>query len=172
MAEPVAQPTRGWDEFAPLYDEHHQRLFRVAMLLCNGSSAMAEDAVAETFVRVYRRWCRGDVEHFFGYARQSLVNHMMGQFRRQKVASNYLDTHPASLEAPVEIEASVVDAAAAFEMLEQLPLRQRTAVVLRYYEDLTYEQIASTMDVSVGTAKAQVSVGLRKMRALLSAEAS
>lgn len=172
MAEPTSQSTRGWDEFSPLYDEHHQRLFRVAMLLCNGSWAMAEDAVAETFVGVYRTWSRGDVEHFFGYARQSLVNHMMGQFRRQKVANNYLDTHPASLEAPVEIESGVVDASATFEMLEQLPLRQRTAVVLRYYEDLTYEQIASTMDVSVGTAKAQVSVGLRKMRELMRAEAS
>ena len=55
----------------------------------------------------------------------------------------------------------------AFELLEQLPPRQRTAVVLRYYEDLSYEQIAKTMDVSVGTAKAQVSVGLQRLRTLL-----
>jgi RNA polymerase sigma factor (sigma-70 family) len=61
----------------------------------------------------------------------------------------------------------VVDAASTFELLGHLPPRQRTAVVLRYYEDLSYEQIAEAMDVSVGTAKAQVSVGLQRLRELM-----
>lgn len=167
------RPDRGWDEFAPLYDEHHQRLYRVAMLLCHGSTAAAEDAVAETFVRVFQRWSKGEVENFFGYARQTLVNHLMGQFRRQKVAAGYLARYaPPEVDDDVGPEARVLDASTAFAMLSALAPRQRAAVVLRYYEDLSYEQIAATMGVSIGTAKAQVSVGLQKMRELMTADAS
>ncbi len=164
---------RGWDEFAPLYDEYHQRLYRVAMLLCNGSTAAAEDAVAETFVSVYQVWCTREIEHFFGYARQALVNQVMGQYRRRKVAQRYVAMNaPPVADDDVGPEARAVDGSTAYGMLAQLPPRQRTAVVLRYYEDLTYEQIAATMAVSIGTAKAQVSVGLQKMRDLMTADAS
>jgi RNA polymerase sigma-70 factor (sigma-E family) len=173
MAEVSPHPGRGWSEFAPLYDQHHQRLYRVAMLLCNGSSAAAEDAVAETFERVYRTWSNGEVDHFFSYARQTLVNYMMGQFRRRKLALSYLSAHLPARQAPGAVEDRVVEASAVFDLLEKLPPRQRTAVVLRYYEDLSFEQVASTMGVSVGTAKAQVSVGLQKMRQMTTrAEAS
>ena len=172
MADPDGT-NRGWDGFAPLYDEHHQRLYRVAMLLCNGSTAAAEDAVAETFVRVYQQWSKGGVDNFFGYARQALVNHVLGQYRRRKVAQQYLATNmPADDDGATGPEDRVVAASTAFSMLSRLPPRQRMAVVLRYYEDLSYEQIASTMEVSVGTAKAQVSVGLQKMRELMTADAS
>jgi RNA polymerase sigma-70 factor (sigma-E family) len=157
-------PTRGWDEFAPLYDEHHARLYRVALLLCHGQEAMAEDAVADTFIKVYGAWLNADIEHFFAYARRTLVTHVIGQVRRNKVADAYLDRHPGTEQHAVDVEDSVASAAATFDLLSRLPMRQRTAVVLRYYEDLSYEQIAEAMDVSVGTAKAQVSVGLRRLR--------
>jgi RNA polymerase sigma factor (sigma-70 family) len=61
----------------------------------------------------------------------------------------------------------VVDAQSTFELLQHLAPRQRTAVVLRYYEDLPYEQIATTMNVSVGTVKSEVSTGLRRLRELV-----
>jgi RNA polymerase sigma factor (sigma-70 family) len=154
-----------------LYDEYNTRLYRVALLLCHGAGAMAEDAVAETFVRLYRVWSKDDhgIENFFAYARRALVNQVMGQYRSQKVADTYVHTHRADDRGERSVEEHIADAAATFETLQQLPPRQRTAVVLRYYEDLSYEQIATAMDVSVGTAKSQVSLGLAKMRELMGA---
>lgn len=168
---PVPSP-RGWDEFAPLYDEHHERLYRVALLLCHGSEAMAEDAVAETFLRVYDAWAADRVEKFLPYARQTLVNHIIGQFRNEKVASRYVGTQRGDERGERSIDESIADASTTFELLEQLAPRQRTAVVLRYFEDLPYEQIASAMGVTIGTAKAQVSVGLQRMRTLMGQDAS
>lgn len=170
-AQPLP-PARTWDDFAPLYDEHHARLYRVALLLCHGSAAMAEDAVAETFIRVHRAWAEGKVENFFPYARQALVNHIMGLFRSQQVAMRHAGRQVADQRGERTVEDSIVDAATTFDVLERLPLRQRTAVVLRYYEDLSYAQIAATMGVTVGTAKAQVSVGLQRLRELMGEAAS
>ena len=157
----------GWDEFAPLYDEHHERLYRVALLLCHGSQQMAEDAVAETFLRVYPAWAEGRVENFFSYARQTLVNHVMGQYRNDQVATRYVGTQRGDARGERPIDESIADASTTFQLLEQLAPRQRTAVVLRYFEDLSYDQIAATMGVTPGTAKAQVSVGLQRMRDLM-----
>ena len=163
--EPSAVGT--WDDFAPLYDEHHERLYRIALLLTNGSTATAEDAVAETFVRVYRVWADGRVENFFPYARRALVNQVMGTYRSEQVAARHAAVQAGDLRGELAVEDSVVDASSTFELLGQLPPRQRTAVVLRYYEDLSYEQIAEAMDVTVGTAKAHVSLGLQRLRELM-----
>jgi RNA polymerase sigma factor (sigma-70 family) len=157
----------GWDEFAPLYDEHHERLYRIALLLTHGASAAAEDAVAETFIRVYRVWGEGRVDNFFPYARRTLVNQIMGTYRGEQVATRYAGVQSGDLRGEQALEDAVVDTASTFELLGQLPPRQRTAVVLRYYEDLSYEQIAEAMSVTVGTAKAQVSVGLQRLRELM-----
>jgi RNA polymerase sigma factor (sigma-70 family) len=159
--EPSPEP-RGWDEFAPLYDAHHERLYRVALLLCHGDTAMAEDAVTETFLRVYEQWAAGKVENFFPYARQVLVSQVVGDRRHDRAAPR-----AGSDRADRPLDDTLAGASATFKMLEQLAPDQRTAVVLRYFEDLSYDQIASTMGVSSGAAKAEVSVGLQRMRDLM-----
>lgn len=158
---------RGWDEFAPLYDEHHERLYRVALLLCHGSEAMAEDAVAETFLRIYPVWVEDRIGNVFAYARQTLVHHVMAHHRNDQVATRYAGTQRGDARVDRPIDDSIVDASTTFQLLGELAPRQRTAVVLRYFEDLSYDQIAATMGVSTGTAKAQVAVGLQRMRTLM-----
>ena len=54
--------------------------------------------------------------------------------------------------------------------MQELPVRQRAAIVLRYYEDLTEAQTADAMGCAVGTVKSQVSSGLRKLRDRLGAD--
>ncbi|HEX5770176.1 MAG TPA: sigma-70 family RNA polymerase sigma factor [Nocardioidaceae bacterium] len=65
-----------------------------------------------------------------------------------------------------------MDRAWLWEELQQLPPRQRAAIVLRYYEDLTEAQTAEVMDCAVGTVKSQVSQGLRRLREQLGADAA
>jgi RNA polymerase sigma factor (sigma-70 family) len=175
MDEPAARDgeagpvdERGWDEYAPLYDEHHERLYRVALLLCHGDTALAEDAVTETFLRVFEQWKHGKVENFFPYARQVLVQQVLGDRRdgRRPPRRGAGDQGGGTRH-----DASITDASSTFQLLEQLAPEDRTAVVLRYFEDLSYDQIASTMGVSSGTAKAQVAVGLQRMRSMMDEEA-
>ena len=159
-----------WEQFAPLYDEHHEHLYRVALLLCHGDRAAAEDATAEAFIKVHTAWAEGRVEQFFPYARQTLVNHVIGQARRQQVANRYLRRETADGRGSRGTEEHVVDSDATFALLQKLPVGQRTAVVLRFYEDLPYDRIAAAVGVSVGTAKSQVSLGLARMRELMGVE--
>ena len=171
MSEPAgseqrSSEERGWDEFAPLYDEHHERLYRVALLLCHGDELAAQDAVTETFLRLFEQWKIDRVDNFFPAARQVLVQEVMGRYRDGGAS-------PAAAQGPRDerpVDDSITDAAATFQLLEQLDPTDRTAVVLRYFEDLSYDQIASTMGVSSGSAKAQVSVGLAHMRSMMDGE--
>jgi RNA polymerase sigma factor (sigma-70 family) len=160
-SEQRSSEERGWDEFAPLYDEHHERLYRVALLLCHGDEAAAQDAVTETFLRMFDQWKMDRVDNFFPAARQLLVQEVLGRYRDGDAP------RAVSAEPERPVDDSINDAAATFQLLEQLDPTDRTAVVLRYFEDLSYVQIASTMGVSSGTAKAQVSVGLAHMRSLM-----
>ncbi len=57
-----------------------------------------------------------------------------------------------------------------WQALQSLPVRQRAAIVLRYYEDLTEAQTAEAMGCAVGTVKSQVSAGLAKLRIALADE--
>jgi RNA polymerase sigma factor (sigma-70 family) len=166
--DPAADPGDDpWAAFEPLYSEHQDHLYRIAVLLCSGRIADAEDAVAETFVKVHRAWADGRVEEFFPYLRRSLVNHVMGRYRREQTATRYLRVTSIDQAAGRPIDQHVVDSAVVTGALDHLTSRQRTAVVLRYFEDLPYHAIAEEMGVAVGTAKAQVSVGLSNMRRLL-----
>jgi len=161
---------RGWDDFAPLYDEHHERLYRVALLLCHGSEAMAQDAVAETFLRIFPAWAEDRVDNFFPYARQTLVSHVMGQYRGDEAGVRAAPAEPDEAQLARANDGTIADATTTFRLLEHLGPRQRTAVVLRYFEDLSYDQIASTMGMTSGTAKAEVSVGLQHLRDLMAGD--
>ena len=99
-----------WDDFAPLYDEHHERLYRIALLLTNGSTAVAEDAVAETFVRVYPVWADGRVDNFFPFARRALVNQIMGVYRGEQLATRDTAVQSGDLRGERAFEDPVVEA--------------------------------------------------------------
>jgi RNA polymerase sigma factor (sigma-70 family) len=167
-----SSPERDWSAFARLYDEHEARLYRVASLLLPGQAALAEDAVAETFIKVHRAWVEGRVDNFFGYARQTLVNHVLGTFRRQQTAERHLAAVGAPERGELRFDDAVVDAHAVFDALENLPDRRRTAVVLRFYEDLPYDEIAELMAISVGAVKAHVFAGLAQLREQMTGSAS
>jgi RNA polymerase sigma factor (sigma-70 family) len=170
-AAPKADPDaddRSWDAFARMYDMYEARLYRVACLLLPGQSALAEDAVAETFINVHRAWSEGRVDNFFGYARQALVNHVLGLFRRQQTAERYLAlVGTGGDDARPPLDHLVVEAKTVFDALGSLPDRRRTAMVLRFYEDLAYEEIADLMAISVGAVKAHVFAGVAQLRKLL-----
>ncbi|MCW2793041.1 MAG: sigE 12 [Nocardioides sp.] len=104
-----------------------------------------------------------EVDAAHGYARTVLLNTAASWFRKK----SWRNERPsASLPEP-GYETDHSDRPAVVDALRQLPPRQRTVVVLRYYEDLSVAQAASALGCSKGTVKSQTSDALARLRMLL-----
>lgn len=152
--------------FASVFNEHHRRAVQLAYLLTSDAD-QAEDIVAEAFAKVYVRWKRGEVRDVGAYLRRAVANEANSKLRRR-----YLERREAGRRHGDDRGVRLVDDHAAdrdevWSALGRLPTRQRQAVVLRYYEDLSEAETAELLGVSVGTVKSQVSRGLARMHEVL-----
>jgi RNA polymerase sigma-70 factor (sigma-E family) len=129
-----------------LYTANAQRAGRLAYFLV-GDRELAQDLVQEAFLKVFARWGNLREPHSFGaYLNRTIVNLAHKVHRRHKIERHYLDKQPRH-----EVVVSERDYETADELwgqLQLLPQRQRTAIVLRYYEDLTDHQAADAMGCS------------------------
>ena len=156
----AAQPVAVLEELLTAKGEH---LLRTAVLLA-GSRADGEDLLQAALERLFRRWrtIRGDPE---GYLRQTLYHLAADGWRRNGAwrARLGLLGHPASVPDGTD---AVDQRDQVIRLLRALPPRQRTAVVLRYWEELSEAEAARAMGCSVGTVKSACSRGLRRLREL------
>lgn len=156
-------------DFADVYAAHHADALRLAYLL-TGDADRAEDAVADAFVKCYRRWRKGGIDEPRAYLRRAVVNEVNSRFRRLSVERREAAKRHGDARGTRLADEQVVDRDEVFAALQALPARQRTAIVLRYYHDLSEADTAEAMDISVGTVKSSVSRGMERLRGLLSEE--
>lgn len=156
----VSEGRRGRDELvAALFDEHYGGLCRLATLLL-GDAAAAEEVVQEAFLATYAGWWRiRRPERAAWYLRAAVVNQCRSRGRRRASEQRGNRTVWASEAAvPDRFDTERVgDALALLEAVRALPGRQREAVVLFYYEDLSEADVAAALGCSVGTVKSQLS---------------
>lgn len=157
------------DAFAALFAAHHAEALRLAFLLC-GDRDRADDVVSESFVRLYRRWRRGGIDNPRAYLRRTVVNEVNSRFRRLAIERREAAKRSGDGRGRRADDDQVADNDAVMAALAALPPRQRTAVVLRYYADLSERDAAEVMGVSVGTVKSSVSRALARLRGLLAEE--
>jgi RNA polymerase sigma-70 factor (sigma-E family) len=150
-----------YDEFV---DARLQALLRYAVML-TGDPHTAQDLVQETMIRVQLKW------------RKVAASTAPERYVRRMLTNAYIDLHRGSwlrrvvLRAePVEPPAVADHADAAAERdqmwmwLGRLPRKQRAALVLRYYEGLSDNEIADVLDCAVGTVRAHISRALATLR--------
>ena len=125
--------------FETWYAESFDRLVRLAYLLV-GSTDVARDLTQDAMVKVLRRW--STVEDPDRYAHRAVVNACNSHHRRRAVARR----HPSPRAEPTDLGARELT-----DALDRLPPRQRAAVVLRYWGDLTEDDIAAALGVKRGT---------------------
>src|SRR6476646_8627419 len=146
-----------------LYLLHADAAVRLAYLLTR-DHALAEDLVQEAFVRLAGRLVHlRDPGAFDAYLRRTVVNLSNSHFRRKRVERTYLSRTAA--EPPVFGEAP--DTGRRDELwkgLQRLPIRQRTAIVLRVYEDLPEDRVADILGCRPGPVRSLVSRGLAELR--------
>lgn len=153
-------------DFANVFAAHHAEALRIAYLLC-GDPHRAEDVVADAFVKVYRRWSTGDVGNPRAYIRRAVVNEVNSRFRRLALERREATRRRGDDRGQRSVEDQTAEHDQVFRALQRLPERQRTAIVLRYYNDLSETEAAEVMDISPGTVKSSVSRGLDRLRELM-----
>ena len=133
--------------------------------LLTGDFHEAEDLVQTTLSRVYVHWRRVRPETAEHYVRRALVNNNRSRYRKRRITHLLLAVLP---ESPAVTDdggfRTADDSDALMDALGDLPERQRAVVVLRYWEDLSAEEVAQTLGCSVGTVKSQASRALAKLR--------
>jgi RNA polymerase sigma-70 factor (sigma-E family) len=151
------------EEFVEFAAVASPRLRRTAFLLC-GDWHTAEDLAQTTLAKMFVSWRRvrrRDAAHT--YATRTLTNTYLAS-RRGKSATELVTSRfpeqSAEAEQP-ELRLVVLSA------LATLPPRARAVVVLRYWEDLSVEQVADLLGCSEGNVKSQSSRALDKLRPLL-----
>lgn len=152
-----------------LYSDHIGSAVRLAYLM-TGDEDQARDIAQDAFVKVAGR-LRGlrDPAAFPAYLRTTVLNMSRGHLRKLRTQRDYMSRQKRS-----EIEVPGPDLGGRDEMwqaLRSLPPRQRAALVLRYYEDLSERQIADTMGSSESAAKSLLSRGLQQLRTEMRGEA-
>jgi RNA polymerase sigma-70 factor (sigma-E family) len=157
-------PTDSVDQgrLADLYARHAPAAGRPAYLL-TGDVHLAEDVTQEAFVRVFGRF--RDLrrpESFEWYLRRTVVNLVRSHHRRRRTEREWVASQPRR-EASVPAS-DPTEHHAMWRTLQQLPAKQRTAIVLRFYEDLSDAQIADAMACPVGTVKSLIHRGLERLR--------
>ncbi|HWB71924.1 MAG TPA: sigma-70 family RNA polymerase sigma factor [Egibacteraceae bacterium] len=162
-------PAATSESFAALFATFHAEALRLAYLRC-GDAHGAEDAVSEAFARVWRRWRSGGVSQPRAYLRRAVVNEVNSRFRRLARQRREAARRCGDQRGPRSADDQLADGDALFQALRALPRRQRSAVVLRFYADLSERDAAEVMGVSVGTVKSSVSRGLQRLRAMLAVE--
>ena len=152
--------------FVELVDARRGQLVRTAYLLCSDWHR-AEDLAQQALARLYVAWPRvvghGGED---AYLRRVLVNIVRGDWRwRSRRPEHLVDLLPEDVgTGPDE---SLGDRDELRGALAALPLGQRKVVVLRYWLDLSVEQVARDLGVSTGTVKSQSARALARLRKVL-----
>jgi RNA polymerase sigma factor (sigma-70 family) len=130
-----------WSDFA-----------RLARLML-GSDLFAEELTQEAFARALPRW--HEIDHHEAYIRASLVRLCLNRMRRAGLERDRLPLPPDVLSP---------DDLALWDLVSRLPSRKRAAVVLRYYGDLTIDEIAEAMRTRRGTVASLLHRALADLR--------
>jgi RNA polymerase sigma-70 factor (sigma-E family) len=159
----------GETEFQAFVVGHWPRLMRTAFLL-TGEQHAAEDLVQSTLERAFVAWRRvASADDPEAYVRRVMINAHARRYRR-KLREFLAPKDDAGLAHEVADTGDQISRAddrhTLLTALVELPPRQREAVVLRYWEDLTETQTAEAMGCSVGAVKSNAAKGIAKLRAV------
>ncbi len=152
-AEPVVS-------IAAVFEADYSRLCRLAYLL-TGDGTRAEEIVMEAFVRSLAKW--RTVREPSAYVRRTVVR--LSSNRRRRA---FLERRQSFTREPVTKPGEPVDHVLA--AVRALPPRQRAAVVLRYWEDMSEADIASALGCAPGTVKSQLAKARVALEAALTNE--
>lgn len=142
-----------------------------------GHHQETEDLAQEIFIRAYGSLDKFDTDrNFFPWLYTLALNVLRNHLKKGSPMltdagrNNYQNRNVADSHNPETIVNQMEEARRLSQTIEKLPYSQREAVVLRYYQDLAFEDIAEILDISLSAAKMRVYRGLEKLADLLKKE--
>ena len=151
------------ESFRAFVTSRQHALLRTAYLL-TGDQGLAEDLVQSALEKTLRRWSAirapAAVE---AYVRQAMYREQVSLWRRKRVIEVPSAEMPEPRQTLLPGDA-VEDHLVLQNALRRIGGRQRTVLVLRYFEDLSEQQVADVLGLSVGTVKSQAHRGLARLR--------
>ena len=145
------------DDVTTVYLTNYQQLVRIAAFMLTEPAA-AEDVVQDAYLKVTAGVHRiHDSAKVLAYLRQAVVNGARSRLRRRVVALRHAPPPPPDAPGADEDAYTALQQRAVVRALSR---RQREVLVLRYYADLTEQQTADTLGISVGSVKAYASRGI------------
>jgi RNA polymerase sigma-70 factor (ECF subfamily) len=155
--------------FSMLVERYQRRIYFSARRLVNGDHDEADEIAQETFVKAYEALAnfRGESK-FYTWLYRIMMNSVIYRTRRQKVRKTVsLDEVKDVLEASVGQPHGDLERAETKQLIEEaietLPPKQREVFMLRFYDELPYEEIAQIVGTSVGGLKANYFHAVKKI---------
>ncbi|MGA2889159.1 MAG: sigma-70 family RNA polymerase sigma factor [Terracidiphilus sp.] len=152
-------------DFEQLVDEHQSMIFSLALRM-TGDRGLAEEIAQDVFLELDRSLSKIEsAAHACFWLRRVAMSRSADALRRCKVRRVDLwveidESHGVRVEERISPLGARLE-----QLLETLPEPQRAALVLRYQEDLTPDEIAITLDAPVATVKSHLQRGLKLLRA-------
>ena len=172
LAQGVQQGNQA--DMTELVNRYYDSLLNFLYRMCGGRQTLAEDMVQETFLRVLRKIALYDVQRPFKPWLYTIATNIARNYHQQadtrytenpSEEADYEDENPQPEFSLMQAETAENVARA----LAQLPEHQREVVVLFYYEEMAQKDIATVLDIPVGTVKSRLSLGLKRLRATIEA---
>ena len=149
-----------------LYGAHYPSLVRLAGMFVRDAGA-AEEIVQDAFLALSGAWSRlHDTCNAGAYLRQSVINRCKSALRHRAVEDKYAPIL-ASRGSTEQAVMTLLDRSALVVALRGLPARQREAIVLRFYADLSQAEAAKAMGISRGAVNSHAARGMAALRQAL-----
>jgi RNA polymerase sigma-70 factor (sigma-E family) len=170
----VATEPRAWSAdlaVTELYSVQYKALVRLAAMLVRDTST-AEEVVQEAFIAMHDGWHRlKDAEKALAYLRQAVVNRSRSVLRHRMVVEKNAPKPAPDMPSAEHGAMALLERSAVIAALRGLPERQREAIVLRYYADLSEAEIAAAMEISRGAVKSHTARAMAALKAVLEQDA-
>jgi len=153
------------DGFRVLYEAYKDKVYSIALYFFHGDQAAASDASQQVFLKLMRGISKFRGESGFAtWLYRMVVNTCMDSARREKPR---LPVEMGGMRTPAGQEDVIAEGERAQSIqaaLSELPPKLRVAVLLRYFEDLSYEEMAQAMGCSMGTVASRLNRGHKLLK--------
>lgn len=157
-------------EFSAVFYEEYQGLWAVAFAIL-GDVDLAEETVMETFSTAFSSWGRvRRARNRKAYLRKILLNLCRSRWRRRGIEQRVnalVHRRDEQRQSEEWVSRNSDERLDVWMAISRLPARQRACIVLRYYGDMTDEQVAETLECSVGTVKSHLFRARKSLEYLL-----
>ncbi len=171
MSQPYYDGVIERDSFAEVFERYKNLVYKTAYLMMD-DPAEADDVLQEVFILVYKSLSTYDPEKgaFTTWLHRITVNCCLMQRRKRRFLVLPLDNlrHSASGKSLETTWAELDEKEGVMQAIRRLSDKQRAVVILRYFWNLPYDEIARILDIPLGTVKSRLDGSLRRLRQFLS----